>query len=236
MTLGQFLNSEVYAMFHRGAIFMTCSYDVNGKRTTGKNVTKDLENPYAYSSMCNTYEIDSIESNIYDQSISPVVYIKPILRLFETKELKPAIDPYKDKSVILTYPWKEARTDGYFLQGTSAQRGIPYRTLKEIGVFYHLMPNGFTIYLDDEAIDDSLECELSFNMITRVYESKQFGDNTAFILTSEELEHSYVTCIGSDINDDSVPAVWIRPCDEFYKRYADVKKPATNHKADLEDF
>ena len=234
MTLAQFLNSEVYAMFHRGAIFMTCSYDANGKRTTGRNVTKDLENPYANSSMCNTYEIDSIESNIYDQSISPVVYIKPIIHLFETKELKPTINPYKDKSVILTYPWKEARVDGYFLQGTSAQRGIPYHTLKEIGVFRHLMPNGFTLYLDDEAIDDTLDAELSFNMITRVYESKQFGD-TAFILTSEELEHSYVTCIGSDVNDFSVPAVWIRPCAEFYKRYADVKKPE-NHKTDAEDF
>lgn len=234
MTLGQFIYSEAYAMFHHGAIFMTCSYE-NGKRIIGSDVTEKLDNPYSYSSMYDTYEIDSIESNINSSFTAPVIYIKQITNLSEAKP-KPAISPYKDRSVILTYPWKEARVDGsYFLQGTSTERGIPYCTLKEMGVFYHLMPNGFTLYLDDEAIDDTLDAELSFNMITRVYESKQFGDSTAFILTSEELERSYVTCIGSDVNDFSVPAVWIRPCDEFYKRYADVKKPE-NHKADTEDF
>lgn len=233
MKLGQFIYSETYAMFHRGAIFMTCSYDANGKRIIDSDVTKELDNPYSYSSMYDTYEIDSIESSINSSFTAPVIYIKPITNLSEAKP-KPALNPYKDRSVILTYPWKEARSEDSFLQGTSAQRGIPYCTLREMGVFCHLMPNGFTLYLDDEAIDDTLDAELSFNMNTRVYESKQFGD-TAFILTSEELNRSYVTCIGSDINDFSVPAVWIRPCHEFYKRYADVKKPE-NHKTDAEDF
>lgn len=96
-------------------------------------------------------------------------------------------------------------------------KGKKYKDLKDFGLF-DLMPNGFNLYLDDEDIvedDDSTQALLNYDFSNDCY---TLTSNSAIKITRDDLLKCTITGIGSDISDFSVPAVWIKPDENWYKK------------------
>lgn len=92
-----------------------------------------------------------------------------------------------------------------------------YEAFRKLG-FFDLMPNGFNLYLDDEDIvedDDSAQALLDYNLNDDCY---TLISNSAIKITRDDLLKCTITSIGSDIFDFSVPAVWIKPDENWYKK------------------
>lgn len=92
-----------------------------------------------------------------------------------------------------------------------------YEAFKKLG-FFDLMPNGFNLYLDDEDIvedDDSTQALLNYDFSNDCY---TLISNSAIKITRDDLLKCTITGIGSDISDFSVPAVWIKPDENWYKK------------------
>lgn len=239
MKLGEFLTSPFRTLFRSGIRISICCFNKNGERYTICNINEYGDNIGRYLN----YEIVTIESDYTIGAIIPIVFIMesktpPTSNTQSTSNSQPTNNQQptsnsqptnvKDMSVTII---PGERNDKTFLQGTGSTKAIPYKTLKDMGVFKHLMPNGFSIYLDDLAIDDCLDAELAYDMTSMVYKTKPLNeDSLVMVLTSEELEKSFVTGIGSDMTDFCTPAVWIIPCNEFYNRYGSIikkEKPTT---------
>ena len=97
-------------------------------------------------------------------------------------------------------------------------QGKKYKDLKEFGLF-DLMPNGFDLYLDDDYIaqdEDSLKAQLVYDIDSERY---ILSSNSNIIITNDELLECIVTYISSSIADFSVPALWIKPSEEWYKKF-----------------
>lgn len=112
-------------------------------------------------------------------------------------------------SVVNTCPIKKAETK-------EEPKGKKYKDLKEFGLF-DLMPNGFNLYLDDEDIvgsDDSMEAQFNYDIDTGIY---SLNNNSNIKVTYDELQDCEVTCIGADA--DFVPTLWIKPSEEWYKKF-----------------
>ena len=92
-----------------------------------------------------------------------------------------------------------------------------YEAFKKLG-FFDLMPNGFNLYLDDEDIvedDDSTQALLNYDFSNDCY---TLISNSVIKITRDDLLKCTITGIGSDISDFSVPAVWIKPDENWYKK------------------
>ena len=110
------------------------------------------------------------------------------------------------------------KKEGNDMNANVENTGKAYKELKEFGLF-ELMPNGFNVYLDDEDIvksDDSYYAQLEYSLDENVYKTPD-----GITVTSEELMESKVTSIDSDPMGDFVPALWIRPNEEWYEKHRD---------------
>lgn len=91
-----------------------------------------------------------------------------------------------------------------------------YEAFKNLG-FFDLMPNGFSLYLDDEDIvedDDSKQALLDYDFNDDCY---TLISNSAIKITRDDLLKCTITYIGSDICD-LIPAVWIKPDEDWYAK------------------
>ncbi len=104
-----------------------------------------------------------------------------------------------------------------------------YKELKEFGLF-DLMPNGFNLYLDDDNIvgdEDNLFVYDIDSIGTGTTDRYILKSNSNITITSDELQECTVTFISSDLTDFSVPALWIKPSEDWYKKFEYSKLAAT---------
>jgi hypothetical protein len=119
-------------------------------------------------------------------------------------------------------PWYENRIDNDYSSNEFCNNIIAdakakkYEAFKNLG-FFDLMPNGFSLYLDDEDIvedDDSKQALLDYDFNDDCY---TLISNSAIKITRDDLLKCTITYIGSDICD-LIPAVWIKPDEDWYAK------------------